>query len=70
MTGTGTGTGAGNESGGQPAAPKSGMLRQGFWNYAMDRWAPKNPTGRLIFEMGILIGFFVVIAVLAKLAQG
>ncbi len=56
---------------GKPTAPaKPGMLRQGFWNYAMDRWAPKNPTGRLIFEMGILIGFFVVLAVLLKLAQG
>ncbi len=56
---------------GKPTATaKPGMLRQGFWNYAMDRWAPKNPTGRLIFEMGILIGFFLVLAVLAKLAQG
>jgi hypothetical protein len=62
-------TGPGNESG--SGAPKSGgMLRQGFWNYAMDRWASKNPTGRLIFEMGILIGFFLLLAVLAMLAQG
>ena len=61
---------AGTGPDGKPAAPKNGMLRQGFWNYAMDRWAPKNPTGRLIFEMGILSGFFVVIAVLAKLARG
>ena len=44
------------------------MLQQGFWNYALDRWAPKTQPARLIFEMSILIGFFVVLAVLAKLA--
>lgn len=47
----------------------NGVLKQGLWNYAMNRWAPKNPTGRLAFEMAIPIGFFLVLAVMLKLAS-
>jgi hypothetical protein len=53
-----------------PRGPGGPILRQGFWNYAMNRWAPKNPAGRLAFEMTILIVFFGILAVLARLASG
>jgi hypothetical protein len=53
----------------EPKGGAGGMLRQGFWNYAVDRWAPKSPTRRLAFEMAILIGFFAVLAALLKLAS-
>jgi hypothetical protein len=45
------------------------MLRQGLLNYALDRWAPKNPAGRLAFEMTLLIAFFAILAALFKLAS-
>ncbi len=62
-------TGTGND--GQPGTQKSrSALQRGLWNVAMERYAPKNPTGRLIFEMGILLGFFLVLGLLVKLAQG
>jgi len=54
---------------GSQAPTPTPILRRGLWNYAMDRWAPKNSTGRLAFEMTILIGFFLVLAVLLKLAS-
>jgi hypothetical protein len=53
----------------EPKGRAGGMLRQGFWNYAMDRWAPKSPAGRLAFELAILIVFFAVLAVLLRLAS-
>jgi hypothetical protein len=62
----GTSGQGGSQGDGQRPAP---ILRRGLWNYAMDRWAPKNPTGRLAFEMAILIGFFLVLAVILKLAS-
>jgi hypothetical protein len=42
----------------------------GLLNYILLRWAPKNRVGRLIFEMTFLIGFFLILALLARLSQG
>lgn len=56
----------GSQRQGQGPAP---ILRRGLWNYAMERWAPKNQGGRLAFEMAILIGFFLVLAVIVRLAS-
>ncbi len=62
-----SGHGESQEQGqGQGQAP---ILRRGLWNYAMERWAPKNQAGRLAFEMAILIGFFLVLAVIVQLAS-
>jgi hypothetical protein len=52
-----------------PSDP-GGILRIGFWNYVMMRWAPRNRLGRLIFEMTFLIIFFGILAVLLLLARG
>jgi hypothetical protein len=65
---------AGTQAPGDPS-PRTGgtgreILRIGLWNYVSNRWAPKNAAGRLAFEIGILIGFFLVLAVLLKLASG
>jgi hypothetical protein len=46
------------------------ILRMGLWNYISSRWAPKNSAGKWVFEIGILVVFFLVLAILAKLAQG
>jgi hypothetical protein len=66
---TGGARGRETPQGTEPRGGAGGMLRQGFWNYAMDRWAPKNPAGRLAFELAILIVFFAVLAVLLALAS-
>ncbi len=55
----------------QPVASGArGILRVGLWNYASNRWAPKNPAAKLLFEIAILAVFFVVLAVLLVLSQG
>jgi hypothetical protein len=59
------------ESNGRAPLPTgSGILRMGLWNYIMLRWAPKNPAARLVVEIGILVVFFGLLAVLYALAQG
>lgn len=45
-------------------------LRGGLWNYVSNRWAPKNPAGKFLFEIGILVFFVVILAVLMKLSAG
>jgi hypothetical protein len=42
----------------------------GWFNYVMLRWGPKNSAAKLAVEMALLIGFFLILAILAKLAQG
>jgi len=60
----------------RPVAPEPSrggagpVLRRGLWNYGMDRWAPKNPGGRLAFELAILFVFFALLALLLKLSAG
>jgi hypothetical protein len=54
---------------GGPEAQRPSAMRQGLWNYAMNRWAPKTQPARILVEFGILIAFFVVLAVLVKLAS-
>jgi hypothetical protein len=51
-------------------ATGSGILRMGLWNYFTLRWAPKNPAARLAVEIGILVVFFGLLAVLYMLALG
>lgn len=46
------------------------ILRMGLWNYVSSRWAPDNGAVKWVFEIGILVVFFLVLAILAKLAQG
>jgi hypothetical protein len=55
-----------------PAPQPTGksVLRQGLWNYAMDRWAPKTQPARIIVEMTFLIAFFLVLAILLRLSAG
>jgi hypothetical protein len=55
-----------------PAADPTGrqILRMGLWNYVMHRWGPQNGAARFGMEMGILLAFFLVLAILAKLAAG
>jgi hypothetical protein len=45
-------------------------LRRGWFNVALDRWAPKAQPARIIVEMGILIAVFLVLALAVKLSQG
>jgi hypothetical protein len=47
-----------------------GVLRQGLLNYALDRWAPKDPRSRLAFELVIALAFFALLALLLKLSAG
>jgi len=46
------------------------ILRMGLWNYASNRWGPKNPVARLIVEIAVLVVFFLVLALVVALAQG
>jgi hypothetical protein len=54
-----------------PAPTSTGreILRMGWWNYVMLRWGPKNSAARFAVEMALLIAFFLVLAILAKLAS-
>jgi hypothetical protein len=45
-------------------------VRLGLWNYATDRWAPRDQPARLIFEIAIMLPFVVVLAIVITLSQG
>lgn len=55
-----------------PAQTSTGreILRVGLWNYASQRWGPKNPVARFAVEIGILVVFLLIVAIVLKLSQG
>jgi hypothetical protein len=55
-----------------PAPAPSGrdILRMGLWNYASNRWAPKNKIARFVVEMVLLLAFFLALAIMVRLSQG
>jgi len=52
-------------------APTSGrqILRMGLWNYVANRCGPRNAAARFALEIGVLVIFFAILAVLMVLAQ-
>jgi hypothetical protein len=54
----------------QPTPKPRGALQIGLINYIGDRWGPKNPTGRFIFDIAIWIPPLLILAIFVKLAQG
>lgn len=49
--------------------PRS-ALQIGLFNYVGDRWGPKDPRARFIFDIAIWIPPLLILAILVKLSQG
>ncbi len=58
----------GGASGTQPK-PRS-ALQIGLFNYVGDRWGPRDPKARFIFDIAIWVPPLLLVALLVKLSQG
>jgi hypothetical protein len=58
-----------NGASGVPPKPRT-ALQMGLFNYVGNRWGPKDPKARFVFDIAIWIPPLLVLAILVKLSQG